>query len=350
MEYRVVANTVDAQDTDQKLRHRMPQRPPTYQVHLALIATQIFFASLSVVGKEAMVHLPWPAFATLRIGFSAVLFGLLYLASGREEVRPEDKKTLALYGFLGVAANQFLFLAGLTLSKATHATILVTSIPVFSALLAAFLGRESLNAKKGLGIFISLVGALGLVVIAALSAGKDFGIQTGQLFGNLLVLVNSFSYSLYLVLSKDLLSRYKAITVAAWMFFFGFVEVLAFDLVGALLSPSSVSWALEGLASAPTSSWVRLVYVVCISTVGAYGLNSWALRFASMSLVAVYIYVQPLVAVVLAYFMLGERLHIEEVIAALFIIAGVRIVATSRAKATSDANATEAPRATTQQS
>jgi drug/metabolite transporter (DMT)-like permease len=310
----------------------MLQRPANSQVHLALIITQIFFASLSVVGKEAMLSLPWPAFTTFRIGFSALFFWVLYLASGAQPVEKGDRKTLALYGLLGVSANQFLFLAGLTLSKATHATILVTSIPVFSALLAALLGRELLSAKKGLGIMISLAGALGLVVVAALSSGKDFGLQGKQVFGNLLVLTNSFCYSLYLVLSKDLLGRYKAITVTFWMFFFGLLEVLLFDLIGALLVPGSFVWVIEGIQHTTTGAWLRLAYVVCFSTVLAYGLNSWALRFAPMSLVAVYIYVQPLVAVVLAYFVLGERLHIQEAFAALLIIAGVRIVAKENAK------------------
>ena len=310
----------------------MPQRPASSQVHLALIVTQIFFASLSVVGKEAMLSLPWPAFTTFRIGLSALFFAVLYLASGAEPVEKGDRKTLALYGLLGVAANQFLFLAGLTLSKATHATILVTSIPVFSALLAALLGRELLTAKKGLGIMVSLAGALGLVVLAALSSGKDLGLQSQQVFGNLLVLTNSFCYSLYLVLSKDLLGRYKAITVTFWMFFFGLLEVLLFDLIGALLVPGSFTWVIEGIQHTTTGAWLRLAYVVCFATVLAYGLNSWALRFAPMSLVAVYIYVQPLVAVVLAYFVLGESLHPEEIFAALLIVLGVRIVATENAK------------------
>jgi drug/metabolite transporter (DMT)-like permease len=306
----------------------MLQRPPSYQVHIALITTQIFFASLSVVGKEAMISLPWPAFVTFRIGFSALLFWFLHLASGAQPVEKGDKKTLALYGFLGVAANQFIFLAGLTLTKATHATILVTSIPVFSALMAAVLGRELLTPRKGVGVVVSLLGALGIVIFGALSSGKELGFQGQEIWGNLLVLVNSFCYSLYLVLSKDLLSRYQAITVAFWMFFFGFLEVLVFDLIGALLAPGSVGWVMHGIETATMGSWIRLAYVVGFSTVLAYGLNSWALRFAQMSLVAVYIYIQPFVAVVLAYFVLGETLHIQEILAAILIIVGVRIVAT----------------------
>jgi drug/metabolite transporter (DMT)-like permease len=309
----------------------MPQRPSSSQVHLALIITQIFFASLSVVGKEAMLSLPWPAFTTFRIGFSALFFAVLYVASGAQPVERGDRKILALYGLLGVAANQFLFLAGLTLSKATHATILVTSIPVFSALLAALLGRELLTAKKGLGIMVSLSGALGLVVLAASSSGQALGFQWQQVVGNLLVLTNSLCYSLYLVLSKDLLSRYKAITVTFWMFFFGLLEVLLFDLIGALFVPGSFTWVIEGIQHTTMGAWLRLAYVVCFATVLAYGLNSWALRFAPMSLVAVYIYVQPLVAVVLAYFILGERLHAQEILAAILIVIGVRIVAKENA-------------------
>lgn len=304
-----------------------PTAQPAWKVHVALLGAQLFFASLSVVGKEIIAVWPWIAFVTLRVVLTAVLFFGIYLLAGAERVARRDLWTLALYGFLGVAANQFLFVAGLSRTKATHATVLVTSIPVFTAALSALLGREKLIGRKWLGIGVSMSGALSLVLISALASGKDLSIGAGQALGNLLIVSNSLSYSLYLVLSKDLLVRYQALTVSGWMFFFGALQGLFFDGVLALMYPAEASAAVAQVLAAPLGIWLRMAYVVLIATGLSYWLNAWALRHAPTSLVAVYVYLQPVVAAVLAWFILGERLHAPELGAAALVFAGVWMVA-----------------------
>jgi drug/metabolite transporter (DMT)-like permease len=299
----------------------------SWRVYAALLGTQVFFASLSVVGKSVLTEWAWQAFITVRIVGSAILFFALYLLTGAEKIERKHFPKLALFGFLGVTANQFQFAAGLSRTKATHATVLVTSIPVFTAILASLLGREKLVRQKIFGILLSMSGAVSLVLLAALSRGKDISLGPGQALGNLLILSNSLVYSLFLVLSKDLLHRYKAITVSAWMFIFGSLFGLLFDGALALAYPEEASAVVAQITGSSPATVLRMGYVILFATGLGYGLNAWSLRHAPTSLVASYTYLQPVVAATLAWVFLGEALHWQEFVAAGLIFVGVWMVA-----------------------
>jgi drug/metabolite transporter (DMT)-like permease len=115
--------------------------------------------------------------------------------------------------------------------------------------------------------------------------------------GNLLIMLNSLAFSIYLVISRPLLARYRTITVITWTMGLGALGVLPFG-------------AGNLAAHAPTltvGAWVALAYIALFPTVGTYFLNGYALRRAPASLVAIYIYVQPLIGALLAALLLGER-------------------------------------------
>ena len=72
--------------------------------------------------------------------------------------------------------------------------------------------------------------------------------------------------------------------------------------------------------------WLMIVFIILFPTVGAYYLNAWALTKVPPSTVAIYIYLQPLIAFGFAPFLLGEQWNARTIIAALFIFAGVAVV------------------------
>jgi drug/metabolite transporter (DMT)-like permease len=132
--------------------------------------------------------------------------------------------------------------------------------------------------------------------------------------GDLLTLSNALSFSLFLVLSKSLLSRTDAISATAvlmafgtaWIALVGWPELLALD-VGAV---SASTWALVG-------------YIIVFPTAGAYLLQYWALTRVESSVVAFFIYLQPLVATTLSVLLFGERPALRVFIGGALIFAGV---------------------------
>ena len=261
-------------------------------VHTALLAVQLMFASLSIVGKIALRELPPFGLICARVTLATlVLVAARALLRRGERVAPRHLAELALCAFFGITANMLLFIAGLARTTATNAIVIGTTIPVFTVGVAVVLRKEAATLAKVLGLAVACIGAM--VIVGA----ARFEVGSGRLLGNLFVVGNSLSFSIYLVISRRLLSIYSPMTVVAWTFVFGALGILPFGL-GPLV------------ATAPHLSprgWSCIAYIVMSPTVGTYFLNMFALQKAPSSLVAIYIYLQPVVGALLAAWRLGER-------------------------------------------
>ena len=300
---------------------------PTPAVHLALLAVQIFFASFSPVGKIVLREVPPVGLAAIRVTLAALVFAAAWLwvtlVTGAERVAWRDLLRLALYAFFGIIANQLLFLAGLSRTSATSAVVLGSSIPVFTVAVAVVMGRERATRWKLAGLGIALGGALLLTGHAALA-----GSGHTALAGNLLILTNCLSYSIYLVISRDILARIRPLTAMTMVFVFGAIGIDLFLFAGGALGllDVSVPSLLDAAPHYSANTWRALAYIVVFPTVGAYLLNAVALRAVPASLVATYIYVQPVVGAALAAVLLGERPGLSTLLAATLIFAGVGLV------------------------
>src|SRR5262249_24263480 len=221
-----------------------------------------------------------------------------------------DRRAVFLYGFLGVSLNQVLFILGLSLTTAINTSILTASIPSFTLAVAVLLGREKLTARAAVGMALPTAGALWLVNL------HRFDWHNPAMQGNLLLLTNALSYSFYLVLSRPILARYSVLTIVSRVFLYGALPILLFA------APSVARFDPRPVTSL---SWISLAAVILFSTVFPYAANSWALARTHASRVAFYVFVQPVIASILAVGVLGETLSARTMIAALLIFAGLAI-------------------------
>jgi drug/metabolite transporter (DMT)-like permease len=218
---------------------------------------------------------------------------------------------LVLSSLLGVAVNQLLYVKGLSLTTVINATLLSTTIPVFTLAVSIALGHDQASWRNVGGICLAVAGVAYLVDPFRAS----FSAQTT--LGNILIIANSLCYGAYIAASRDLVKRYGALNVITWLFLIGAVVTL----------PVAVhAWSADGLKSVSKGAWVTVVYIVLIPTVGAYYLNAWALTRVAPSVVAIYIYLQPLLAFGLAPVVLGESWNSRTIGACLLIFAGVAVV------------------------
>jgi drug/metabolite transporter (DMT)-like permease len=214
-----------------------------------------------------------------------------------------------------------LFVKGLSLTTAINSTLLSTTIPVSTLLVGVALGTDRVTWQRVLGIVLAAFGVLYLI-----GPGRaQFSSATRA--GDLLIVSNSLCYGAYIAVSKDLVKRYNALTVITWIFIIGCV---------ATIPAGAISMAHTPLRSVPWSVWLAILYVILLPTAGAYYLNAWALARVPPSTVAVYIYLQPLIAFALAPLILGESLSSHVVIASLLIFAGVAVVTRRRQKKAAD--------------
>jgi len=265
-----------------------------------------------VLFRSVLRSLSPSSLVALRLTGAALAFTLLQRKLTLLLKMPlKDFLLLVLCCMLGVVGNQFLYVKGLSLTTAINSTLLSTTIPVFTLFVSILFGHDRLSLRRLFGIAL----AAGGVVYLVNPAHADLSPHTTA--GNLLLVSNSLLYGIYIVISKSLFERYGALNVITWIF-----------LVGSLVTIPVGIYSLqhENLGAISAGVWWMIVFIIIFPTVGAYYLNAWALTKVPPSTVAIYIYLQPLIAFGFAPLLLGEEFNSRTIIAALLIFAGVAVV------------------------
>ncbi|MEO6394275.1 MAG: DMT family transporter [Pyrinomonadaceae bacterium] len=280
--------------------------------HLALIAVQALFGTWPIAGKIVLRSLSPIGLVAFRIfGAALALIGLTWLLGFKRIESRREYGQLALYSLIGVVLNQLLFVKGLAMTTVINATLISSTIPIFTLIVGVALGKEFITTRKVVGIALAAAGVIYLVNPAQADMSRD------SLVGDGLLLVNSLCYGAYIALTKDLVRKYGALTVITWVFLLG--NVVTLPLAVWQVAPGTIV-QMSGL------TWVCLAYVILFPTVTAYFLNGWALTRVDPSVVAIYIYLQPLFAFALAPLILGEWWNSRAWLAMALIFAGVFVV------------------------
>ncbi len=281
-------------------------------VHLYLVLAQLCFASLSIAGKLAFdpEHpIPPNALVLTRMLGGAIVFWVVARRRGPLRVDGSDRVLLVTCAILGVVLNQVLFINGLARTTAISASLISATIPVFAACFAVVLGRERFRWVRALGIALAMSGVLVLFDVRDLSTSRE------HLIGNVMCVVNCASYAMFLVLVRPLAAKYRPMNLIAMMFV---VALVAFSPLGL------AAWS----ELAPRLRWqdvALLGFIVAVPTVGAYAFTQVGLERTESSLVATYIYLQPLFATLGAVVILGERVRPAAAVAAGLIFLGVYV-------------------------
>jgi drug/metabolite transporter (DMT)-like permease len=287
------------------------------QVHAALFLVALIYGSNYSIAKEVMPDYVGPfGLIVIRVVSAALFFGIFARFVTKEKiVGRADNIRVILCGVTGVAINQLCFFGGLNLTAPINAALLMVIVPVVVLIFSAMLLKERVGMQKVSGILLACTGALLLIY----NSGSKGG--TGNLWGDLLIILNATSFGMYLVLVKPLMQKYKAITVVSRIFTVGAVLVIPFG------------WqqlAAPAYSAFPMPIWLAILFMVLAVTIIAYLLNTWALRYANPSLVGAYIYLQPVLAIVIAIFMGKDVFTLQKGLYALLIFAGVYLVSRTR--------------------
>lgn len=227
---------------------------------------------------------------------------------------------LAQMFFLGQVAFSLYFwlqYTGVQKTNASISSILVVGlIPVVTAFLSQFMGKEHLSLIKFGALLLGFLG-VGIIVVeqqTQLTQGSDF------LFGSLCLVGNAFAFATYSNLSKRWMQNISPLIMTGGTMLSGAIGLGLLSLT----DPISNRWGdiirLDG------SQWVALLFLSLGCSVIAYFVYNFALSKISASRVAVYIYFEPVVAVILGVTLLGERLSWQTLCGAVVIGASVVIV------------------------
>jgi drug/metabolite transporter (DMT)-like permease len=228
-----------------------------------------------------------------------------------------DYRRFAVLSVFGVTLNQILFISGLSLTKASNTSLLAVTIPIFALTIGSVFGVEKLRAVTIFGI---IAAALGVVLLID-PRSASFSSETT--LGDVLIILNSLSYGVYVVISKDVITRNGALKSIAWVFIFA-------SLICVPVGAFSLS-AIDVAAVSPVI-WLLILYIALAATLLPYLLNAWALARVKPSVVAVYIYLQPVIGFFTAVVFLNEKITQWTIFAGALIFFGVFLVTRKRRK------------------
>ena len=230
----------------------------------------------------------------------------------REKLPKKDILFCAVLAFFGVAANQVLFVNGLSITSPINAAILMLTSPLLVLIISIVLKKEKGTLLKSLGVIIGFTGAITVIMNGNVS--KDF---KSDWHGDIMILFNALSWGIFLVFSKPMMMKYHTVTVMKWVFLFGAMYTLPLGIQQATLVDYSQFTSL---------TWFNFIYVIVATTFLAYLLNTYALKQLSSSVVSAYIYTQPFLAACFGLMFGMDQLNFMRILGAIVVFVGVYMV------------------------
>ena len=282
---------------------------------LAALGATLIYGFNHTIAKNVMPTFIEPfAFILLRVLGAAILFWILSAFFKNEKIDKKDWPRIILCSFLGMVINMLAFFKGLELSTPINSSVLITVIPIMVFIFSAIIIKEKISLMKVIGISSGFIGALILILYSPLSGFNAPNIP----IGNLLFVLNSSSFALYLIFVKPLVEKYNIITLFRWLFLFGFL--MNFPIT--IHKFSQVEWLSLPIYDAV----LPMVYVVVGTTFFTYLLNAYALTKLKASTVSSFVYMQPIVGIVYALTTNNDTLTSTNVIGMLMIFLGIYLV------------------------
>eukprot|EP00128_Syssomonas_multiformis_P012918 Colp12_sorted_trinity150504_noHs@7281 len=217
-------------------------------------------------------------------------------------------------------------------TTSVNASILQPSIPVFTTLFALILRIETLGisfktvASKMLGIGSSVAGA---IVVVALHDNSNSTEASNTVLGNIFLILNCVSFSLYALLQKRILERYPPFTVAAWAY-----------LIGTGLLVLTMADITDGDRwHIPLEALYALAYAGCLSSALAMAMLTWANRRTSPTFVTAFWPAQVVATALLSAVFLDYRLAASDAIGAALVVAGLFLVLYARYRQSKETSA-----------
>jgi len=292
------------------------RKQPGIVIYLeALFAVAVWGATF-VATKFALRELSPASIVWLRFGIGVFILGVTVIIR-KQFALPQKNEWgyLALTGFIGVTFHQWLQATGLITAQATVTAWIVATIPVFTALLGWFLLKEKLGPLRILGIIIASLGVL-LVVskgnLSSLMSGK-FGTP-----GDFLILISALNWAVFSVISRRGLERHPP---ARMMFYV--------MLCGWIFSWFWIFGAGPGFTEIPNLSLTGWNSILILGVFGS-GLAyiAWydALQILPASQLGVFIYIEPLITMIVAALILSETITLASVLGGGITLLGIFMV------------------------
>lgn len=285
----------------------------------AFFAYAIFGFNIIVCKDLTSGHLIPPlGIFTLRSIVAGGLFWIVSLFLPKEKIDKKDYIRIFAASMLGFLTCQVTFLVGIPHITPMDCSILTAMSPIYTMGIAALVIKEPITIQKAGGVAISFAGIIYLIVSRVTAPG---GVSESSPFGIFMIILNSLSFSMYLGIFKPLISKYSAVTFMKWIFLFSACVSTPLSLKGLI----AVEWS-----AIPSIQYAELAYLIICATFVTYFLIPVSQKRIRPTLVSMYSYIQPIIAIVISIVLGMDELTWQKIFAACMVFGGVIIVSYSR--------------------
>lgn len=291
--------------------------------HIACFTAYLIFGLNIVVCKDLTssgVISPLALFTLRSLGAGA-LFWIISIFLPKEQVERRDLPKIFAASVLGFFLTQISFLMAISRITPMDCSIVASLSPLYTMFIAAYVLKEPLSAQKIGGVVLSLCGVIYLILNSVTAAS---GVVQTTPAGVLLMIANSLCFSLYLGIFKPIITKYSVVTFMKWIFLFSSLMSLPF---------SAKEIVHTDFAALPLSYMAELAFLIICATFVTYFLIPVGQKRLRPTLVSMYSYVQPIVAIVVSIYVGMDTLSWQKVLAAVTVFAGVIIVSRSKHRA-----------------
>ena len=290
-------------------------RRTAYDTYIKLITAIAIWGGSFIATKIAVQEVSPVTVVWLRFFIGTVILG--YFAWKRKELAlPKRKDVLDLLwlGFLGITLHQWLQSSGLVTSEASTTAWLVSISPIFMALLGWIFLKEKLSFRTITGFLLATIGVVLVVTkgdIRSIINGK-FGVS-----GDILILISALNWAIFSVLSRPILERFSAIKVTFYVLFLGWLLTSVQFLFGH-------HWIEFNQLS--TAGWASVAFLGIFCSALAYIFYNDGLKALPASKVGAFLYLEPLIATIVAAAVLSESIVLASLAGGVLILLGVWLV------------------------
>ena len=277
------------------------------KVIFALAVAVIFWGSAPPAIRAALQGYSPAHLALLRFALATVLLTIYAIIAGLRPPALRDIPVITLAGGIGITFYNTVLNYGLLTVRSAEGSFLIASTPIWTALIAFVVLHERLNHWGWAGIFISFAG------IGIIAHERAHGLHFSR--GALVLLAGAISYAIYMVMQKRLLGRYQALEFTVYAFWAGTLLMLPFS-----------GGALHAARIAPVAATAALVYLGVFPAAIANVAWAYAMSHTTATRISTFIYLMPVVAVLLGWVWLGEVPSLLSLVGGGLALAGVALV------------------------
>lgn len=289
--------------------------------HIAIFATNTIFGINIFIAKDVLSNGTIDALTLTYFRFlgATAAFWLISLFITREKLTLKDLVILFFAAVFGIVINQTSFIVGLKSTSPIDASLIVTLTPILTMLISATYLKEPITTKKILGVMVGCSGALILILSSQYLSVSG----TRSWMGNLFCFLSSLGYACYLVFFRDFIKTKHPVTIMKWMFLFSAIILMPIGIPKiSAVDFNSISNIIG----------VEILYVIIMATFLTYLLIPVGQKNLRPTTLTMYNYLQPIIAAVLAIFLVHEKFGWEKVLAAILVFLGVYIVTQSKTR------------------